>query len=84
MAKIHDLKILPKYFDDVESGKKPFEVRFNDRNFEVGDILCLREYDRGGYTGREVKKKVTYVLDNREYCKAGFVILGIRAVREKK
>ncbi|MBE6693404.1 MAG: DUF3850 domain-containing protein [Ruminococcaceae bacterium] len=82
MAKTHDLKISSVYFDDVKNGKKPFEVRYNDRNFEVGDILNLREYDRGSYTGREVKKKVSYVLDNREYCKEGYVVLGLKGVKK--
>lgn len=39
----HDLKILPRYFDAVEDGSKPFEVRRNDRDYQVGDILLLRE-----------------------------------------
>lgn len=82
MSKTHDLKISSVYFDDVKNGKKPFEVRYNDRNYEVGDILNLREYDRGAYTGREVKKKVSYVLDNREHCKDGYVILGLKGVKK--
>lgn len=40
----HDLKISPKYYRDTESNGKRFEVRFKDRNFEVGDILNLREW----------------------------------------
>ena len=38
----HELKIYPKYFEDVISGKKTFEVRKNDRKFNIGDILILR------------------------------------------
>lgn len=40
----HHLKILPEYFEEVIAGKKPFEIRFNDRNFKVGDRVELREY----------------------------------------
>lgn len=39
----HDLKILSPYFIAVEDGSKPFEVRRNDRNYQVGDTLLLRE-----------------------------------------
>lgn len=60
----HELKLHPKYFDDVKTGKKNFEVRYNDRGFKVGDILFLNEYDNGFYTGRILKRKITYVLDS--------------------
>ena len=42
--KKHELKLDTKYFDDVKSGKKDFEIRKNDRDFEVGDILELKKY----------------------------------------
>lgn len=42
--KVHDLKCIPPYFDDILAGRKPFEVRKNDRNYEVGDHLRLREW----------------------------------------
>lgn len=42
---IHELKSWPKYFADVWSGKKLFELRKNDRNFKVGDCLWLRKFE---------------------------------------
>jgi hypothetical protein len=75
----HDLKTWPEYYDDVAQGNKPFEYRLNDRNYAVGDVLHLREwvppvadeeasgYDAnstgGYYTGRSLRKRITYVLD---------------------
>lgn len=41
--KTHELKLDIKYFDDVKSGKKNFEIRKNDRDFQVGDILELKK-----------------------------------------
>lgn len=61
-VKMHHLKILPKYFEDVQAGKKNFEIRENDRDFKVGDILILKEYENEKYTGRIVKRKVNYIL----------------------
>jgi len=75
---IHDLKILPKYFDAVESGIKPFEVRKNDRPFAVGDVLLLYEWDGKQYTGRTTRKLISYILDVPEYCADGYVILGLK------
>lgn len=45
--KTHELKLDIKYFDDVKTGKKNFEIRKNDRDFEVGDILELKAYVKG-------------------------------------
>ncbi|WP_195918937.1 DUF3850 domain-containing protein [Lactococcus lactis] len=43
--KTHELKLDIKYFDEVKSSKKNFEIRKNDRNFQVGDILELKAWD---------------------------------------
>lgn len=41
----HELKIWPRYFDDVLSGAKRYEVRINDRDYKVGDRLVLLEWE---------------------------------------
>ena len=46
--KTHELKLDINYFDEVKSGKKNFEIRKNDRNLQVGDVLVLK-----AYVGRE-------------------------------
>ena len=38
---LHVLKTVQPYFEALWSGEKRFEVRKNDRGFEVGDSLCL-------------------------------------------
>ncbi len=43
--KTHELKLDIKYFDDVKTGKMNFNVRKNDRDFQVGDILELKAWD---------------------------------------
>lgn len=58
---VHRLKILPEYFYDVKSRKKNFELRMNDRNFNVGDTVILKEWN-GNYTGNKVTRKIKYVL----------------------
>jgi len=77
--KIHELKISPKYFEDVDANKKRFELRKDDRNYQVGDFITLKEYDNGEYTGREIKNiPIGYILrDVPEYgLKEGYCILG--------
>lgn len=45
MSTVHSLKTLPVYFAAVLRGDKTFEVRKNDRDFQTGDTLILKEYD---------------------------------------
>lgn len=81
----HELKTVQPFFDDVLTGKKKFEVRKNDRNFKVNDELLLREYipETKSYTGRELQMVITYILNNADYCKDGYVILGIESIWDK-
>ena len=76
----HYIKIKPEYYRAIESGAKTFEVRFNDRNYQAYDVLHLQEWCGGEYTGREIIADVTYLFDNPEFCKEGFVIMGIKVV----
>ena len=41
---IHHLKTKPEYFQAIIEGIKPFEIRYNDRNFQKGDKVILEEY----------------------------------------
>lgn len=41
----HNLKTWRSDYEAIECGDKTFEVRFNDRDYAVGDILCLRKWD---------------------------------------
>ncbi|MFH7619636.1 DUF3850 domain-containing protein [Leuconostoc mesenteroides] len=47
--KIHELKLDTEYFDDVNSGLKTFEIRKNDRDYQVGDLLSLSRFENGKY-----------------------------------
>ena len=59
----HVKKVWPEYFQKILDGKKTFELRLADWECKEGDILVLREWDpeTREYTGREIKKEVTYV-----------------------
>ncbi|EHB6445327.1 DUF3850 domain-containing protein [Enterococcus faecalis] len=73
---IHELKILPEYFEAVVSGNKRFEIRKNDRNYKKGDILRLNEYQDGQYTGDVHVAEITYITDYTQ--QDGYVVLGIK------
>lgn len=65
----HELKTWMPYFGEVLVGHKTFEVRKNDRDFQVGDTLILREWadDKKEYTGRKLARRVTYILNGGEF-----------------
>ncbi|MGV8982107.1 DUF3850 domain-containing protein [Clostridium sp.] len=78
----HELKTLRKYFDAVCDGKKTFEVRKDDRNFQVGDTLTLKRYENGEYQKADCDVTITYILgrndDEKMFVADGYVILGIK------
>ena len=61
----HELKIYPKYFEAILDGKKSFEIRKNDRGFQVGDRVILKEWDNIRYSGREIHAEIKYILDDK-------------------
>lgn len=77
--KLHELKIYPKYFEDILSGKKNFELRKNDRKFHVGDNILLKEWNNIKYSGRSIYAEIIYILDDSFIgLEKGYVILGIK------
>ena len=64
MAKGIRKKILPCYFEEVKARNKNFEIRKDEDDIQVGDTLVLCEWNETHYTGREVSRKVKYVLRN--------------------
>lgn len=73
---VHTLKSAPEPFRDVWSGEKHAEYRNNDRGFAVGDLLILKEYVDGNFTGHLIVSRVTHVQDGYGI-PDGFVVLSI-------
>ena len=80
--KTHELKILPQYFQAAWNGTKTFEIRKNDRDYQVGDVLVLKEWDGERFTGSALCVKVTYILKDAEMygLKDGYIIMGVRHI----
>ncbi len=80
MNKEHTLKTWSQYFDRIETGQKLFEVRKNDRDFQVGDILRLEEWnpETKEYSHRVIHVEVTYVLQGGQFgIDPGFCVMSI-------
>ena len=73
----HKLKLAKMFFEDVRLGRKSFELRKNDRDYQIGDILELREMDNGQPTGRVIEKEITYILEGFAGLKEDYCILAL-------
>lgn len=80
--KIHNKKLIQPYFDDVWNGRKTFEIRKNDCDYQVGDIIILREFDKktNKYTGDWIMTKIIYKIDNFVGIEQGYCVLGIKVL----
>lgn len=41
----HEVKCWPCFFERVKDGSKNFDIRVNDRDYQAGDTIILREWD---------------------------------------
>ena len=83
IPKIHKLKVWLKYYTDIDNRNKTFELRKNDRGFEVNDYLFLKPYDNDKQCEVQIGRalaKITYILtDAKEFgLMDGYAILGLK------
>ena len=78
----HELKTIQPYFKAIWDCQKKFEIRLNDRDFKVGDIVHLREYDPNGkiYTGYEIKGVITYIIYEFHALKKDYIIFSFNTI----
>ena len=77
---IHELKLRREIFEYVRFGIKKIEIRKDDRGFNVGDTLVLKEIDEAGNeTGRYLLRKVVYIYRG-EFCLPGYCVMSISAL----
>ncbi len=76
MIKIHNLKIKAEYALPKLNGDKMFEIRKNDRNYEVGDIVLYNVIDDVELNRQFVAKfyKITYITNYAQ--QDGYVVFG--------
>jgi ASC-1-like (ASCH) protein len=70
----HILDIQDKYFNDIKTGIKKFEIRRNNRNYLIGDDLTLVNLE----TNESIIKTITYITDISIYNINDILILGIK------
>ena len=73
MATIHSVKSWTHLFAAFKAGVKTHDMRIMDRDYKVGDFLCLQEYDKQTetYTGRQAMAEITYIT-SRDHTPCAF------------
>lgn len=87
MSVLHRLKFMGKPFcDAVYSGRKRFEVRYNDRDFQKGDIIFPVPVDGSGELMEHPIIDNIYVVDfvSKDIVgiQPGYCVLSIREIKE--
>ena len=63
----HELKSWVGLFEPILLGNKTHELRVLDRDYQIGDICLLKEYEpiTKTYTGRECYIEITYITSSK-------------------
>jgi hypothetical protein len=78
---IHQIKLQKAFFEEKIAGKKPWELRFDDLGYKVGDYLGANEVievdGEWRETGRFVLEKITNIVRHEDCAglHTGWVIL---------
>jgi len=80
--KTHSIKIVSPHYEYIKEGRKNFEVRFDDRDYKMGDILILQEhnYVENGHlkpTGEFITRKIKHILRKFKGLQQGYIVLGL-------
>lgn len=94
MTTYHELKTWPDVFEEMWKGNKRHEWRKNDRDYQLGDMLILREWEPrlvdddeivdGHYTGRRIFALVTFINKGPEWgIPEGFAVMSVEIVTKR-
>lgn len=86
--RIHRLKTLAPYWERIQQGDKTFEIRKNDRDFQVGDILELELIENKhdpvmsySMPPMIIKARVKYLFSGGQYgLEIGYCIMSIELI----
>lgn len=89
----HTLKTDPEVFEASLAHLRHYEIRYDDRGYKVGDTLILKETEFSAiemlkqdkplaFTGRELKKEISHILEGVQYgLYPGYVILSTKDIQ---
>lgn len=85
--RVHELKVQTQFWADLWDFKTTAQLRQDDRQYRVGDVLDLREYNpQFGFTGMNCKRRVTHILRHEDVpygLRRGWCILSTALMDER-
>jgi hypothetical protein len=82
-VRVHRVKSHPEPFQAVWDAKKSYEVRVDDRAYQEGHELVLREWrpDTRAFTGREIRARIVHKTSGGSWgLPCGLAVLGIHVL----
>ncbi len=79
---VHQIRTSKMDFDDIANGIKTFELQKNNCGYKKGDILEMMEFAEGKNTGRILKARVTYMLEDYTGIEDGYCIMAIKPIKD--
>jgi len=74
MIKSWGLNLYDKYWNDIASGKKTFEIRKNNIRYEIGDFITFTNL----ITNQTITRKILYINRTEEiYPETDLIVLGL-------
>ena len=72
----HQVRVSRDRLQDIKEAG--FDLRKNDNWYKQGDTVELMEFAEGRYTGRTVKAKITYLLEDHTGLEEGYCIMALK------
>ena len=73
--KNHHLKSISKHFNQLGENKRNAEVRYCDRNYQIGDGITFHECHNGMFLGNTKTARIKYLDDFG--CQYGYINISL-------
>jgi len=83
VPEVHEIKISPAFFQDVDQTNEPMKIRVLKENHKVGDCVVLQKYENGIVSDQESINIITYMIGIGNYgIDKLYNVLVIRPIQE--
>jgi len=86
---LHQLKIKQRHLCHILEGSKTFEIRINDRDFQVGDKIRFLPLEDDNYNIYDIESllpdyKINYILSDFPGLQQHYVCLAITPIKKSE